>query len=364
MRCSSILLFTLVFNPEIFSLPADVICDKNLIEGTEAQKKNRYDDAAAAYEKIEKSKCKKSSQFYFQYGKLLVRAKNYPKAIKMLETYINRTGKKGKHYKEALSLYIEAENGIENKRESQKNAVTDHQRENYQALAKKMRNKADDKVDDYKEVLYDLEDEVKSHYKKAKIADSKYHHANYQRTELKKMIDNGYCHVRPSQYCRQWQSQYETANYNAQYYEGERDGHIRDANDALERHKEEKRRYKRRAEKAHQDGIDAGNFEDNIYYFTIAIEIDNKKAKYYYNRALTYYMVRLYEEALDDLDEAIDLDDEQYGYYYTRGQAHEELGNKKKASFNYNEALRLADSKKEKTALRKKIKALGYEPIY
>ena len=357
--------FAFVFSHEIFSLPADVICDKNLIEGMEAQKDKRYDDAAAAYQKIEKSKCKKSNKFYFHYGKLLVHAKDYPKAISMLETYINRTGKKGKYYKEALSLYIQAEKGIKTDRENKKEAVTDHQLETYRALAKKMRSNADDQYDEYKERLYEYESEAKSHQKKAKKADSEYNYYRHIASENKRLYSQGYCNTHQSQYCTQWQNNYNTANYNAQYALGERDGHIRQAYDSLDMYKEELEQIKRRGESAYQDGKDAESFEDKIYHLTVAIKIKKRKeAGPYYHRGLAYLEMELYEEALSDFSEAIDIDDDRAEYYFSRGQTYEKLGQKEKAGFDYNEALRLTNSKDQKTALRKKIQELGYKPNY
>ena len=87
--------------------------------------------------------------------------------------------------------------------------------------------------------------------------------------------------------------------------------------------------------------FEAGNYEDAIADLSIAICLDPKSAKYYYNRGRAHSQLGQPTLAIDDYNEAIRLDPQDFRAYNTRGLAYVRLGQHERAIQDFDEAIRL-----------------------
>ena len=122
-----------------------------------------------------------------------------------------------------------------------------------------------------------------------------------------------------------------------------------------------------RGEKLCERGIKysvAGKQNKAIKCYNKAIELDANVAALYHNRAIAYWALRQYENAVSDFSLAIRIEseDESGGFrrvnvlnYSRRGHAYAELGEYDKAIADYDKAIELAPDNKEYQEFRAKL---------
>ena len=90
-------------------LPKEVLKDKYMMGLSKSLKEKDYDKAFAMFVKLDKLKVKlPPSTLYFR-GETYYKLKRFKEANKVLSDYLGKAGKKGKYYKEALTLLLELE---------------------------------------------------------------------------------------------------------------------------------------------------------------------------------------------------------------------------------------------------------------
>jgi hypothetical protein len=88
-----------------FALSPEQMVDLYLLEAQAAYKNGNYSSAAESFSKIEELNVDIDDDFYFFYAKSLSEGGNDHKAWIEINTYLENTGRAGKHYTDALSLY-------------------------------------------------------------------------------------------------------------------------------------------------------------------------------------------------------------------------------------------------------------------
>ena len=94
----------------VSALPPEVEADRLLLSAGEKMDKKDYTGAGQDLDKIKALGVKLPVEFYYQNGRYLAGLKNAAEAKKNLETYLDKSGKEGKFYQEALKVfsYVEA----------------------------------------------------------------------------------------------------------------------------------------------------------------------------------------------------------------------------------------------------------------
>ena len=90
-------------------LPKEVLKDKYLMGLSQALKNEDHKKALSYFKKLDKLKVKLPVSTWYFRGETYYKLENFTKANKALSTYIKKAGKKGKYYKEALTLLLDAE---------------------------------------------------------------------------------------------------------------------------------------------------------------------------------------------------------------------------------------------------------------
>lgn len=90
------------------------------------------------------------------------------------------------------------------------------------------------------------------------------------------------------------------------------------------------------------------DFKNAMEDFKITIELDPKFVKAFYSRASVFVSQKQYEEALPDLDKTIDLDPTTPNALTLRGQIRAQIGNKKGACEDFNQAKQIGDKQADK----------------
>jgi len=85
----------------------------------------------------------------------------------------------------------------------------------------------------------------------------------------------------------------------------------------------------------------SGSYNDAIYAYGKAIELDPKYAMAYNNRGAVYDNIGNYSQAIKDFDKAIELSPNYAIAYYNRGGAYKSLGNYSQAIKDYDRAIDL-----------------------
>lgn len=101
---------------------------------------------------------------------------------------------------------------------------------------------------------------------------------------------------------------------------------------------------KETAESYFKKGAAAGSYEQQIQFFTKALELDPKYDKAYYNRGNAYYHLFQYGKAADDYTKFMALNPKDAGAYNYLGIAYRRLNQYDKAIASYSKAIDL-DSK-------------------
>ncbi len=90
------------------------------------------------------------------------------------------------------------------------------------------------------------------------------------------------------------------------------------------------------------------DFKSAMTDFNKTIELDPKLVKAYYSRATVFVSQEKYAEALPDLDKTIELDQTTPNVLTLRGQIRAQIGNKKGACEDFNQAKQIGDKKADK----------------
>ncbi|MEW6616413.1 MAG: tetratricopeptide repeat protein, partial [Thermodesulfobacteriota bacterium] len=85
----------------------------------------------------------------------------------------------------------------------------------------------------------------------------------------------------------------------------------------------------------------AREYQDALYAYTKAIEINPKRAWNYIKRGDTYKELGNYQQAIADYTMAIELDPKDAAAYYNLGVAYQKLGNRQQAFSDYKAAARV-----------------------
>jgi len=89
--------------------------------------------------------------------------------------------------------------------------------------------------------------------------------------------------------------------------------------------------------------VHAGNIEEAINLYTLAIEKDPEFIDAYYNRGVMHYFRREYDQAIEDLNKVIEKRPDYVMAYASRGSVYDKIGNQQKALSDYRKAAQMGD---------------------
>ncbi len=104
-----VMLFLMCFQGAWAQLPPDIQADRHLMSAMKFIESKDYDSAKKEFESIIKLNIKVPNDFYFHYGKTLIKNFDLESGKKMIEKFIALTGRSSEMYKPALELLAEAE---------------------------------------------------------------------------------------------------------------------------------------------------------------------------------------------------------------------------------------------------------------
>jgi tetratricopeptide (TPR) repeat protein len=87
----------------------------------------------------------------------------------------------------------------------------------------------------------------------------------------------------------------------------------------------------------------AGNIEEAINLYTLAVEKDPEFIDAYYNRGVMHYFLREYKRAIEDLNKVIEKRPDHVMAYASRGSMYDKIGDDQKALSDYRKAAQLGD---------------------
>ncbi len=96
----------------LHALPKEILADKYLVGAKSSIDKQNYQAANDYFQKIIDLDIVLPDDFYFQYGKNSLTLKNYSKALKYINLYLEKAGSSGKYYRDALLMSNQAEEGL------------------------------------------------------------------------------------------------------------------------------------------------------------------------------------------------------------------------------------------------------------
>lgn len=99
----------------LHALPKEILADKYLVGAKTSIDKQDYKGADEYFQKIIDLDIALPDDFYFQYAKNSLTLKNYTKALKYVNLYLEKAGSSGKYYRDALLMSNKAEEGIKEK---------------------------------------------------------------------------------------------------------------------------------------------------------------------------------------------------------------------------------------------------------
>ncbi|MFH0775119.1 MAG: tetratricopeptide repeat protein [bacterium] len=86
---------------------------------------------------------------------------------------------------------------------------------------------------------------------------------------------------------------------------------------------------------------DKSDYDNAIYYYNKAIELNPRLAEAYYNRGNAYTNKGLYDQAISDFTKALEINPRDAKAYYNRGNAYDKKGDSDQAIANYTKALEI-----------------------
>ncbi|OPY75094.1 MAG: TPR repeat-containing protein YrrB [Syntrophorhabdus sp. PtaU1.Bin058] len=89
--------------------------------------------------------------------------------------------------------------------------------------------------------------------------------------------------------------------------------------------------------------VHAGNIQEAINLYTLAIEKDPEFIDAYYNRGIMYYFLKEYEKAIGDLNKVIEKRPDHVMAYASRGSVYDKIGDQQKALSDFRKAAQLGD---------------------
>jgi tetratricopeptide (TPR) repeat protein len=99
----------------LHALPKEILADKYLVGAKTSIDKQDYKSADDYFQKIIDLDIALPDDFYFQYGRNSLTLKDYNKALKYVNLYLEKAGSAGKYYRDALLMSNQAEEGIKEK---------------------------------------------------------------------------------------------------------------------------------------------------------------------------------------------------------------------------------------------------------
>lgn len=143
-------------------LSADIQYDKFMVAAQKSIESSNFAKAAKYFEQIEQLKMQPTADFYFLSGKNALKLQQYQSAVEKLEQYLQKAGKQGQFYNEALGLLVEAEEGIQqSQQQDQQKQQTESTAAQLATLLKDDFQSKDSYVADLKK-LYSVNDGAKA----------------------------------------------------------------------------------------------------------------------------------------------------------------------------------------------------------
>lgn len=105
-----VMLFLMCFQGAWAQLPPNIQADYHLMAARNFIKSENYDSAKKEFESILKLNVKVPNDFYFHYGKALIKGRDLESGKKMIEKFTSLTGRNSKLYKPAQELLLAAKN--------------------------------------------------------------------------------------------------------------------------------------------------------------------------------------------------------------------------------------------------------------
>lgn len=102
--------------------------------------------------------------------------------------------------------------------------------------------------------------------------------------------------------------------------------------------------------------VRAGNIQEAINLYTLAIEKDPEFIDAYYNRGIMHYFLKEYKKAIEDLSKVIEKKPDHVMAYASRGSAYDTIGNQQKALSDFRKAAQLGDKDVQEYLRSKGIK--------
>ncbi|MBP6941706.1 MAG: tetratricopeptide repeat protein [Syntrophorhabdaceae bacterium] len=87
----------------------------------------------------------------------------------------------------------------------------------------------------------------------------------------------------------------------------------------------------------------AGNVEEAINLYTLAIEKDPEFIDAYYNRGVMHFFLREYKRAIEDLSKVIEKRPDHVMAYASRGSVYDKIGDDQRALSDFRRAAQLGD---------------------
>ncbi len=87
----------------------------------------------------------------------------------------------------------------------------------------------------------------------------------------------------------------------------------------------------------------AGNIQEAINLYTLAVEKDPEFTDAYYNRGVMHFFLREYKEAIEDLNRVIEKSPDHVMAYASRGSIYDKIGDAQRALSDYRKAAQLGD---------------------
>lgn len=103
----------------LHALPKEILADKYLVGAKTSIDKQNYQVANDYFQKIVDLDIVVPDDFYFQYGKNSLTLKDYSKALKYINLYLEKAGSAGKYYRDALLMSNQSEEGLIQKKRKQ-----------------------------------------------------------------------------------------------------------------------------------------------------------------------------------------------------------------------------------------------------
>jgi tetratricopeptide (TPR) repeat protein len=89
--------------------------------------------------------------------------------------------------------------------------------------------------------------------------------------------------------------------------------------------------------------VHAGNIQEAINLYTLAIEKDPEFIDAYYNRGIMHYFLKEYKGAIEDLNKVIEKKPDHVMAYASRGAVYDKIGDWQKALSDFRKAAQLGD---------------------